>query len=236
MTSISSTADWKRYSVYINRLNRYIVEVQPWSLAKEETSRGQLAGVLKTLIQAILALNTLLAPVLPKSAEKIRALFNHPGSKPGWLKLSKALIINKGEQLFPRVELQDFFADMEAPAQSALADNSEKEEDVITIDDFRKVSMVTALIRKAEKVENTDKLLKLEVDCGEDVRTLVAGIAQQYKPEALVGKKVIIVKNLQPATVRGVLSQGMILAAAGPDGRPYLPFLPEDTPIGSILK
>ena len=98
------------------------------------------------------------------------------------------------------------------------------------------MQMVVARVLAAEKVEKADKLLKLQIDTGSDTRTLVAGIAQYYEPEDLVGRKIIIVKNLKPAKLRGILSQGMILAASDADNRPYIPILPEETPIGAILK
>ncbi len=107
---------------------------------------------------------------------------------------------------------------------------------IINFKDFGKVEMVVAMILEVEKVENADRLLKLEVDTGEDKRTLVAGVADYYSTEDLKGRKIIIVKNLKPAKIRGVHSRGMILAASGPDGRPYIPIIPEDTPIGAKLK
>ena len=98
------------------------------------------------------------------------------------------------------------------------------------------MQMVVARVLAAEKVEKADKLLKLQIDTGGDTRTLVAGIALYYKPEDLVGRKIIIVKNLKPAKLRGILSQGMILAASDAGNRPYIPILPDDTPVGAILK
>jgi len=108
---------------------------------------------------------------------------------------------------------------------------------MISFEDFKKVEMVVAQVKDAEKVEKADKLLKLTVDTGTDTRTLVAGIALYYTPEELMGKKIMIVKNLKPAKLRGILSQGMILAASTlPDGRPFIPIIPDETPIGAILK
>lgn len=123
-----------------------------------------------------------------------------------------------------------------AAAQPAAAPSSAEGEGLIEINDFKKVQMVVAQVLAAEKVEKADKLLKLQVDTGDGTRTLVAGIALHYRPEDLVGRRIIIVKNLKPAKLRGILSQGMILAASDADNRPYVPILPEDTPIGAILK
>lgn len=132
--------------------------------------------------------------------------------------------------------------EIKKPAESVsepevIAKNEEKKpENIINFKDFGKVEMVVALVLEAEKHENADRLLKLEIDTGEDKRTLVAGVAEHYAPEELIGKKIIIVKNLKPAKIRGVKSQGMILAASGPDGRPYIPIIPEETPVGAKLK
>jgi methionyl-tRNA synthetase len=220
---------------FINRLNRYIVDAQPWNLAKDQTNLPRLAGVLKTLARAILSVNTLLSPVLPDTTAKVRAIFNSVDLELGWKKLPETFAINPGEQLFPRVDSKVFFGETEAsPSLSNVQDVANA--NVIEIEDFKKVQMVVAMVLEAEKVEKADKLLKLKIDTGDGTRTLVAGIAQYYKPEDLVGRKIIIVKNLKPAKLRGILSQGMILAASDAGNRPYIPILPDDTPVGAILK
>jgi methionyl-tRNA synthetase len=247
---------------YVNSLNRYIVEAQPWNLAKEKENEARLAAVLKTLARAILSVNTLLAPILTGTAAKVRAIFNSSDLGLGWKELPEAFTINPGTQLFPRVDSKVFFAEPElVPSASAAKQPAAPQGDaaaklsaapkagtpaqeggqvavegLIEIQDFKKVQMVVARVLAAEKVEKADKLLKLQIDTGGDTRTLVAGIALYYKPEDLVGRKIIIVKNLKPAKLRGILSQGMILAASDAGNRPYIPILPEDTPVGAILK
>ncbi len=223
---------------FINQLNRYIVDAQPWNLAKTQENLPQLAGVLKTLARAILSVNTLLAPVLPDTAAKVRRIFNHDSVALGWKNLPEEFTVLQGEQLFPRVESKVFFAEneMAPPAPQGDASPQGMAGDIIEIEDFKKVKMVVARVLEAEKVEKADKLLKLKIDTGDGTRTLVAGIALFYKPEDLIGRKIIIVKNLKPAKLRGILSQGMILAASDAGNRPYIPILPEDTPIGAILK
>jgi methionyl-tRNA synthetase len=245
---------------YVNGLNRYIVEVEPWNLAKAESDRPRLAGVLKTLCRAILSVNALLSPILTESAAAVRAIFRCDDTGLGWKERPEEFAIGQGTQLFPRVDSQAFFAEAEAPAAAAdpgatmqetktpetgmppqgpvvpQAGEAVAAEGLIEIDDFKKVRMVVARVLAAEKVEKADKLLKLQVDTGDGTRTLVAGIALNYSPEDLIGRKVIIVKNLKPAKLRGILSQGMILAASDADNRPYVPILPEETPIGAILK
>jgi methionyl-tRNA synthetase len=231
---------------YVNSLNRYIVEAQPWNLAKEKENEPRLAAVLKTLARAILSVNALLSPILPDTAAKVRGIFNAPDPGLGWKDLPETFTIQPGMQLFPRVDGKVFFAEGETvPAKESAVPpaatppppgNGAGEEGLIEIQDFKKVQMVVARVLAAEKVEKADKLLKLQIDTGGDTRTLVAGIALYYKPEDLVGRKIIIVKNLKPAKLRGILSQGMILAASDAGNRPYIPILPDDTPIGAILK
>ncbi len=231
---------------YVNSLNRYIVEVQPWNLAKEKENEPRLAAVLKTLARAILSVNTLLSPILPDTAAKVRGIFNAPDPGLGWKDLPETSAIQPGMQLFPRVDGKVFFAEGDAfPAKEGAAPPATTplpqgigagDEGLIEIQDFKKVQMVVARVLAAEKVEKADKLLQLKIDTGSDTRTLVAGIALFYKPEDLVGRKIIIVKNLKPAKLRGILSQGMILAASDAGNRPYIPILPDDTPVGAILK
>ena len=233
---------------YINRLNRYIVDAQPWNLAKDTKNLPRLAGVLKTLARAILSVNTLLSPILTDTAAKVRGIFNSADLGLGWRNLPEIFAINPGTQLFPRVDSKVFFSESETPPPQAASQETPGKvpqgdaaqqagsASLIEIQDFKKVQMVVARVLAAEKVEKADKLLKLQIDTGSDTRTLVAGIALYYKPEDLVGRKIIIVKNLKPAKLRGILSQGMILAASDAGNRPYIPILPEDTPVGAILK
>lgn len=256
---------------YISGLNKYIVEAEPWNLAKDENKTNVLAGVLKTVIRAILSVNTLLAPVIPVTAEKIKRIFNYSAPGFGWKDPGEAFSINPVEQLFPRVDAKDFFGVAADEKQTRTETNKLKEpkllkqpkeaitpkiektteikeiikeiktgetlpDGLITFDEFKKVEMVVAQVKEAKKVDKADKLLELTVDTGTDTRTLVAGIALYYQPDELVNKKIIIVKNLKPAKLRGILSHGMILAASTPDGRPFIPIIPEETPVGAILK
>lgn len=221
-----------KISEYINFLNRFIVSTEPWTLAKDENQRGQLAAVLKTLVRAILSVNTLLSPVIPESAEMINHMFNHSGLSLGWRDVGEEITVSSvRKQLFPRVDPKDFFSGENQKEEKVET----KTEGLITFDEFKKVEMVVAKVLEAQKVEKADKLLQLKVDTGTDQRTLVAGVAEYYSPEDLAGKKILMVKNLQPAKIRGIVSQGMILAASGPDNRPFIPIIPEETPIGAPL-
>lgn len=227
----------KKIFGFINYLNRYIVESEPWNLAKSKENIKKLNGILKTLVRAILSVNTLLSPVIPETSEKIKKIFNFYESNFGWKDPGEIFKINKVEQLFPRVSNKDFFGDENKKEEKKMENETICEnEGLISFEYFKKVEMVVAKVIDAKKVENTDKLLELIVDTGTDKRTLIAGIAQYYKTEDLKNKKIIIVKNLIPVKLRGILSQGMILAASDIDGRPYIPIIPEDTPVGAILK
>ncbi len=225
---------------FIGYLNRYIVEKQPWSLAKDESKKVELEIVLHTLVKGILSVNSLLYPVIPETSETVSKIFNNRSIGFGWKKTEGRFTIDKVSQLFPRVDIKTFLESGESSSAKKENDGKTEEKDMneglIGFEEFKKVEMVIALVKEAEKIENTDKLLKLKVDTVEDERTIVAGIANYYSPKDLIGRKIIIVKNLKPAKLRGVLSQGMILAASDKDGRPYVPIIPEETPVGAILK
>lgn len=237
---------------FIGRLNRYVVESEPWNLAKDENKKALLAGTLKTLIRAILSINSLLSPIIPETAQKIKTIFNYDSPGLGWKDPGEKFQIKEVLPLFPRVDIKDFFNETPKSQNAELQKQEKKDEKksgkadekptvslpdgLITIDEFKKVQMVVARVIDAERVPNADKLLKLSIDTGTDTRTLVAGIANYYTPEELKNRKLIIVKNLQPAKLRGIMSQGMILAASGPDNRPFIPIIPDETPIGAIMR
>ena len=163
-----------------------------------------------------------------------------------WGKLRPGTRIGKPEPIFPRVKKDDALDQIEQLEQELLrppsvrgpaAPGKEAKSNVITIEDFAKVEMRVGEVKSAERVAGADKLLKLLVDIGEEVRQLVAGIAEVYKPEDLLGRKVVVVTNLQPRKLRGVESNGMVLAATvGEQGKPVLVGFLEDVPNGARLK
>ncbi|MCK4944420.1 MAG: methionine--tRNA ligase [Candidatus Aminicenantes bacterium] len=219
---------------YIRNLNRYIVESEPWNLAKSKEKIPILSGILKTLLRGILSVNTLLSPIIPDSSEKVNKICNFSGTGLGWQDPGENIKLSDAEQLFPRVDIEDFFADDDSKEDNKM-DQEPNTEGMIEFEDFKKVEMVVALVLQAQKVQDTEKLIQLKVDTGTEERTLVAGVALYYQPEDLLNKKIIIVKNLKPVKIRGILSQGMILAASDAEGRPYIPIIPEETPVGAIL-
>ena len=223
----------------VSRANKYIDETAPWVLAKDEATKPRLARVMYNLLETIRICGILLTPYMPDSAEKIREQIGADASIYNWEtaggygSLPQTVTVHKGAALFPRIDMNKELAFLEErmdkqkkaaekaakKAEKAAKKDEKKLEGVmIGIDDFAKVELKTAKILSCEPVKKSDKLLCLQVELGEEKRQIVSGIAEYYKPEDMVGKTVIVVSNLKPAKLRGVESQGMILAADTPDG------------------
>jgi len=205
------TALW----VFVGKMNQYVDTTQPWALAKDPGARGRLDAVLYHLSQSLWCLGVLLEPFLPDAAVKIRGALGQTGTPKladaEWGRLAAGTRVQKLSGLFPRVEDRK---DTGAPPVKKSGDEPAR----VTIDDFGKVDLRVAEVLAAEAVPKSKKLLKLTVSLGEERRTVVAGIAEHYEPEQLVGKKVVVVANLAPATLMGIESQGMVLAgSAGQD-------------------
>ena len=223
----------------VSRANKYIDETAPWVLSKDEANKPRLARVMYNLLETIRICGILLTPYMPDSAEKIREQIGADASIYNWEtagvygSLPQTVTVHKGAALFPRIDMNKELAFLEErmdkqkkaaekaakKAEKAAKKDEKKLEGVmIGIDDFAKVELKTAKILSCEPVKKSDKLLCLQVELGEEKRQIVSGIAEYYKPEDMVGKTVIVVSNLKPAKLRGVESQGMILAADTPDG------------------
>ena len=223
----------------VSRANKYIDETAPWVLAKDEANKPRLARVMYNLLETIRICGILLTPYMPDSAEKIREQIGADASIYNWEtagvygSLPQTVTVHKGAALFPRIDMNKELAFLEErmdkqkkaaekaakKAEKAAKKDEKKLEGVmIGIDDFAKVELKTAKILSCEPVKKSDKLLCLQVELGEEKRQIVSGIAEYYKPEDMAGKTVIVVSNLKPAKLRGVESQGMILAADTPDG------------------
>ncbi len=217
------TAIWE----FIGVLNRYIDTEQPWALAKDASKHDRLRTVLNTLGQSLWCLGFILGPFLPEASEKARRALGMPDKplpeqgKWGWLDTGKP--VQKLAGLFPRVEVK--------PAASSAA-AAARDSARVSIDEFAKLELRVAEVVAAEKVAKSRKLLKLTVRVGEEDRTLVAGVAEHYAPADLVGRKVIIVANLAPATLMGIESNGMVLAASH-GGNLSLLTLDKELPSGS---
>lgn len=209
------TAVWE----LINQMNKYIDLTAPWELAKKKASQKQLETVLYNLLEGLRIISGLIYPVMPATAETMQ---NHLGLEPdpaafnlNRLKVWKSTIsgrkLPKSITLFPRIDtekIQQSAASDEAPAERFPAIKPE-----ISIEEFRRVDLRVATVLKAERVPRADKLLRLEIDLGEK-RTIVAGIAEAYAPEDLIDRQIIVVANLKPAKIMGILSNGMLIAAS----------------------
>ena len=195
---------------FVGVVNRYVDATQPWALAKDASKRERLSAVLYTLAESLRVLGIVLAPFLPDAATKIRAGLGQPGEPKlvdaVWGRLAPGTTVQKVSGLFPRVDVPIKPGTGELEAVTAAPR--------ITIDEFGKIELRVAEVVAAEPLPKSKKLLKLTVSLGEEQRTLVAGIAEHYTPAELVGKKVVVVANLEPAKLMGVESNGMVLAAS----------------------
>ena len=220
----------------IGECNKYIDVTQPWVLGRDEASKGRLATVLYTLAESVRRVAVMIGFVMPRTPARIYAQLGvEDESLTTWESIQKpfgvlplGLKVRKGDALFPRLDIQKEI-DRDAPAaeEAPKPQPAKKEKKAekkhsqpeaaaeLEIDDFFKVKLQVARVTAAEKVEKSDKLLKLSLSLGKDgTRTVVSGIAQSYSPEEMVGKQVVLVANLKPAKLRGIESQGMILCAA----------------------
>lgn len=238
--------------------DKYLASEQPWALGASEADAQRRATILWTAAETLRLVTMLAHPVLPESTGKVWTLLGqagHVGSQEWdglrWGHLKPGTSIGKSQTLFPRIEKAEAIERMEAmenepqkpaaaPAAAATtgaAATPQAAPEKIGIEDFAKVEMRVGQIKTAERIVGADKLLKLTVDIGAEIRQICAGIAQYYEPEALVGRKVAVVVNLAPRKLRGVESNGMIIAASvGPEGRPVLAGFHEDVEIGARLK
>lgn len=220
----------------IGRANKYIDETAPWILAKDPAQAERLQAVMYNLAEALRIVAILIAPFVPVTAPKIyeQLGLGNPESffmaDAVWGKLATGTKVQKGEPLFPRIEVTEagetVIAATKKTAAKAIKAEAPKAEakkeaaaaGEITIDDFAKIDLRVATVVAAERVPKTDKLIKLQVKIGDEERTIVSGIAQHYEPENLIGKNVIVIANLKPAKLRGIESRGMVLAASDGEG------------------
>ncbi|MDO4566491.1 MAG: methionine--tRNA ligase [Oscillospiraceae bacterium] len=201
----------------VSRANKYIDETEPWKLAKDEASKPRLAAVLYNLCEALRVVSILLEPFMPSTSPKIREQIGAPAGLSGLESCrfglaSKALIVKKGEVLFPRINAEEELKELEKHGEAESAPALEHEAE-ISYEDFMKTELRVCRVLACEKVEKADKLLKFTLFDGERERTVLSGIAQWYSPGELIGKKVALVCNLAPAKIRGIVSEGMILSS-----------------------
>jgi methionyl-tRNA synthetase len=242
--------------------DKYLTTEQPWALGNSPDEESRKATILWTTAELLRIVTVLAHPVLPDSTAKVWRMLGYSTAISAveldglrWGQLVPGASLGKFQALFPRVEKAEAMERIEAMANEELnpaipapaaatpahtpaagapaAGPAEK----IGIEDFTKVEMRVGQVKTAERIVGADKLLKLTVDIGSEIRQICAGIAQYYEPESLIGRKVVVVVNLAPRKLRGVESNGMIVAASvGPEGRPVLAGFSEDVEVGARLK
>ena len=208
---------------FISRMNKYIDVTAPWVLAKKKSSRRQLETVIYNLLEGLRIIAGLIYPVMPGTAATMQkhlgldaqASFYHLSHLKKWKSLACGTQLPKSIALFPRINLKLETNDAQSQPASEPSPPDIKPE--ITIEDFSNVDLRVATVVRAEKIPRAKKLLKLEIDLGHK-RTIVAGIAEHYAPEDLVGKQIIVVANLKPTKLMGIISNGMLLAAVNDAG------------------
>ncbi|ADD01426.1 methionyl-tRNA synthetase [Thermoanaerobacter italicus Ab9] len=198
----------------VRRANKYIDETMPWVLAKDESKKERLGTVLYNLAEALRFIAVLISPFMPNTPKKIFEQLGIEENLTTWESLKFGLLkegtkVKRGEIIFPRIDVNKELAAVEEKAEK-----EEKKINYITIEEFAKIQLRVAEILEAERVEGSDKLIKMKLRVGEEIRQIVGGIGRHYASEELVGKKIIIVYNLEPKKLMGMESQGMLLAAS----------------------
>ena len=218
------------------RLNKYIDETEPWALAKDESKTDRLKEVLYNLLEGIRFIGVLLKPFMPDTSEsillQINSEFNTVDTLDKFGYTKSGTVTNNASPLFARIDEKKKLEEIEAEVAKAQNEaekvnkKSDKKEDKkddtpseISIDDFAKINLKVGKVLECRHVDGADKLLVSQIKIGDEVRQIVSGIAKHYSPEDMIGKKVVVVTNLKPVKVRGVLSQGMILAASDENGK-----------------
>jgi methionyl-tRNA synthetase len=249
------TEVWK----HVGAANQAIVTAAPWNLAKEPARRGELEGFLYRLIESVRLIAVLVSPVMPRAAGRILGMLGIAGAELGpgdlrWGGLKPGALLGEISALFPRIEKETATATNSGLATGkkkgkALSEGATSKPEAavapqpttagapgtIDISAFAALDLRVAQIIEAVKIEGSKKLVKLQVDLGTEKRQVVAGIAEAYAPEALVGRKVVLVANLKPAKLMGVESNGMVLAASI-DGKAVLCGFDQDVPPGTKVK
>lgn len=225
----------------VSRTNKYIDETAPWILAKDESKKPRLAQVLYNLAESIRIVSILIEPFMPETPAKIRHQLgicddcSSWESAKEWGRLGRNPV-QPGEVIFPRIDLEKELKELEKTASPAESKKLPELLPQIAIDDFAKLDLRVAKVLACEKVEKSDKLLKLQLDIGLETRQVVSGIAKYYTPEEMVGKKVVLIANLKPAKLMGIESQGMILAASSKEeNKLAVVTIDADIPVGSRI-
>ncbi|BCW93565.1 MAG: methionine--tRNA ligase [Thermoanaerobaculum sp.] len=224
----------------LSAVDGYVTEKAPWGIFKAEGASGRLSRIMYNCLESLRLVAVMISPVMPGTADKVFAALptDEPGKKQlawGMLPVSAALGPDQGP-LFPKVDDKAFFAEVKVSEQVSEQGSTQQSE-LVSIEEFARIKLVVGKVVTAERVPKSKKLVRLEVDLGEgQLRQIVAGIGGSYQPEELLGKLIVVVANLKPATLMGVESRGMLLAATLPDGSPVLLTPEKDVPPGAGVK
>ncbi len=244
--SVSLSAIWK----LISRTNKYVDETAPWVLAKDEAQKERLGNVMAHLAESLRITGILLKPFLTEAPNQVfEQLGISNANITNWEDLYKLGLIKagtkvvKGDPMFPRLDMEKEIEKIKELMNHSVVQSEDVTNELITpqkeeieFPDFTKLDLRVAEVIQAEKMENADKLLKIQVDLGGVKRQIISGIAKYYEPEELIGKKVVCVVNLKPVKLRGEMSEGMILSAKDSKGNLVLTALDKDLPAGSVVE
>ncbi|MFW5981858.1 MAG: methionine--tRNA ligase [Halanaerobiaceae bacterium] len=261
LAKVEESMDNLKYTValeelwnFVRRSNKYIDQTTPWILGKDESQKDRLGTVLYNLLEALRIIAGTLKPFMVETPYKMGQQLGIEeeirdmkwSDLKNWGGIKSGIKLNKAEPIFPRIDVDEYFEELEKRKKAAdkLANKESKKEnkkakgekELISFDDFTKLDIRVAEILEAEKIEGSNKLLKLQVDLGNEKRQLVAGIGKKYQADELPGKKILMIANLEPATIFGVESNGMILAASNDDGEMTLTTVEGDISNGSSVK
>jgi methionyl-tRNA synthetase len=200
---------------FIRRTNKYIDQTEPWILGRDSSQRERLSTILHNLAESIRLSTILIYPFMPVKAKEIWEQLGLESNlekirldeDASWGKLKPGILVKPGKIIFPRIDTK----------KKEQKETKEDKANIISYDEFKKIDLRVGKIVSAEEVSGTDKLLKLEISLGAETRTIVAGVKKHYSAEEILGKKIVIVTNLQPVKLRGIESQGMLLAAVNKD-------------------
>ena len=215
---------------FVRRTNKYIDQTQPWILGREEGNEERLGTVLYNLLESLRMIAVMLKPFMVETPYEIgrqigdeTQIKEADWSNLAWGELKTNIEVQKAKPIFPRIDVEEYYDKKEDKNQkeekekTMTNENNSNKEDLVNFNTFQKLDLRVAKIKEAERIEDSNKLIKLQVELEDEVRQLVAGIAKHYETDELIGKEIVIVANLEPAEIFGVKSNGMILAASNED-------------------
>ncbi len=206
---------------FIRRCNKYIDETMPWALAKDENGKERLQNVLYNLIECIRFISVMLKPFMPETASEIQRQIMCSDESEDFGAIKSGVVLSAPEPIFMRIDEEKKLKEIEEEIEAKKAAEAVKEYEPVApeveIEDFSKLDLRVATVLECEEVKKSDKLLKFSLKVGNETRTVVSGIKKHYKPEDLIGKQVIMICNLKPVKLKGILSEGMILCAEDGD-------------------